>query len=101
MTNAARLDLLTGLAGIRLNRRKGGSVLDKSRDRSKREKSVDELRKENRSTYGMQPAKTLDQMLAKRASANRGFYNTADGRFGLTELRAQPMIEEVKTSSTA
>jgi hypothetical protein len=65
-----------------------------------KEKSVNELRAEIRTIYGIHPAKTLDQMLAKRASANRGFYKTADGRFGLTELRAQPMIEEVKTSST-
>ena len=41
-----------------------------------KEKSVDELRTEIRSTYGIQPAKTLDQMLAKQASANRGFYKT-------------------------
>jgi hypothetical protein len=65
-----------------------------------KEKSVHELRTEIRSTYGIQPAKTLDQMLAKRPSANRGFYKTAGGRFGFSELRAQPMVEEVKASST-
>ena len=48
------------------------------RNASGAERSADELRTEIRSTYGNQPTKTLDQMLAKRASANRGFYKTTD-----------------------
>src|SRR5258708_11917042 len=51
------------------------------------EKSVDELRQLIRATCGIEPAKSLDQMLYKRASAGRGFYKTTEGKFGLTELR--------------
>ena len=42
------------------------------------EKSVDELRQLIRTTHGIEPAKSLDQMLYKRASAGRGFYKTTE-----------------------
>ena len=54
-----------------------------------------------RTTYGIEPAKSLDQMLYKRASAGRGFYKTMEGKFGLTELRNGVVIEDVSLSSTA
>lgn len=50
------------------------------------EKSVDELRQLIRTTYGIEPAKSLEQMLYRRASASRGFDKTKEGKFGLTEL---------------
>jgi hypothetical protein len=65
------------------------------------EKSVDELRQLIRTTYGMEPAKSLDQMLYKRASAGRGFYKTTEGKFGLTELRKDAPIDDVPMTSTA
>ena len=64
------------------------------------EKSVDELRQLIRTTYGIEPAKSLDQMLYKRASAGRGFYKTTEGKFGLTELRMGVAIDDVPLSST-
>jgi hypothetical protein len=48
---------------------------------------VDELLQLIRTTYGIEPDKSLDQMLYKRASAGRGFYKTTEGKFGLTGLR--------------
>jgi hypothetical protein len=59
------------------------------------EKSVDELRQLIRTTYGIEPAKSLDQMLYKRASAGRGFYKTTEGKFGLTGLRKDVVIDDV------
>jgi hypothetical protein len=63
------------------------------------EKSVDELRQLIRTTYGIEPAKSLDQMLYKRASAGRGFYKTTEGKFGLTELLKGVAIDGVQLSS--
>jgi hypothetical protein len=60
---------------------------------------VDELRQLIRTTYGIEPAKSLDQMLYKRASAGRGFYKTTAGKFGLTELRKVVMIDDVPLPS--
>jgi hypothetical protein len=57
------------------------------------EKSVDELRQLIRTTCGIEPAKSLDQILYKRASAGRGFYKTTEGMFGLTELRKGVAID--------
>jgi hypothetical protein len=54
-----------------------------------------------RTTYGIEPVKSLDQMLHKRASAGRGFYKTMEGMFGLTELRKDVVIDDVPLSSTA
>jgi|HubBroStandDraft_6_1064221.scaffolds.fasta_scaffold105845_2 hypothetical protein len=65
------------------------------------EKSVDELRQLIRTTYGIEPAKSLDQMLYKRASAGRGFYKTTDGKFGLTELPRGVAIDDVPLPSAA
>jgi hypothetical protein len=45
--------------------------------------------------------KSLDQMLYKRASAGHGFYKTMEGKFGLTELRKDVVIDDVPLSSTA
>lgn len=64
------------------------------------EKTVDELREMIRRTYGIEPAKSLDQMLYKRSAGGRGFYKTADGRYGLSELRKGVAIEEVPMIST-
>lgn len=64
------------------------------------EKTVDELRQMIRTTYGVEPAKSLDQMLYKRASSGRGFYKTPEGRFGLTELRKGIQIDIVSMPST-
>jgi len=52
-------------------------------------------------TYGIEPAKSLDQMLYKRASAGRGFYKTTDGKFGLTELPRGVAIDDVPLPSAA
>jgi len=65
------------------------------------EKSVDELRQLIRTTYGIEPAKSLDQMLYKRAANGRGFYKTSEGKFGLTELRKGVSIDGVPLTSTA
>jgi len=40
-------------------------------------------------------------MLYKRASAGHGFYKTMEGKFGLTELRKDVVIDDVPLSSTA
>ena len=63
------------------------------------EKTPDEIRALIKKTYGIEPAKTLDQMLYKRASKGTLFYKTAEGRFGLLALRAT--TEEVRTPTTA
>jgi hypothetical protein len=63
------------------------------------EKTPDQLRALIKDTYGIDPAKSLDQMLYKRASKGKTFYKTEDGRFGLLELR--PTIERVRMPSTA
>jgi hypothetical protein len=63
------------------------------------EKTPDEIHALVKKTYGIEPAKTLDQMLYKRAGKGRTFYKTSDGRFGLLALRAT--IEEVRTPTTA
>jgi len=63
------------------------------------EKTPDEIRALIRKTYGIAPAKTLDQMLYKRSSKGITFYKTADGRFGLLSLRAN--TTEVRTPATA
>ena len=63
------------------------------------EKTPDEIRALIKKTYGIGPAKTLDQMLYKRASKGTMFYKTAEGRFGLLALRAT--TEEVRTPTTA
>jgi hypothetical protein len=63
------------------------------------EKTPDEIRALIRTTHGIDPAKTLDQMLYKRASKGTMFYKTAEGRFGLLALRAT--TEEVRTPTTA
>ena len=55
---------------------------------SSEEKTPDEVRALIKKTYGIEPAKTLDQMLYKRASKGTMFYKTAEGRFGLLALRA-------------
>ena len=41
----------------------------------------------------------MDQMLYKRSAQSKTFYKTADGRFGLLELRAT--TEEVRMPMTA
>jgi hypothetical protein len=48
----------------------------------------DEIRALIRTTYGVDPAKTLDQMLYKRAGKGTTFYKTADDRFGLLEFKS-------------
>jgi hypothetical protein len=63
------------------------------------EKTPDEIRALIKKTYGIEPAKTLDQMLYKRASKGTLFYKTAEGRFGLLALRAT--TEDVRTPTTA
>jgi hypothetical protein len=63
------------------------------------ERTPTELRELIKSTYGVEPAKTLDQMLYKRATAGNTFYKTADGKFGLLEFRV--VTEEVFNSSTS
>jgi hypothetical protein len=63
------------------------------------EKTPDEIRALIKKTYGIGPAKTLDQMLYKRASKGTMFYKTAEGRFGLRALRAT--TEDVRTPTTA
>ncbi len=70
-----------------------------SRTVSSEEKTPDKIRALIKKTYGIDPAKTLDQMLYKRASKGTMFYKTAEGRFGLLALRAT--TEEVRTPTTA
>lgn len=62
-------------------------------------KAPDDLRALIRETYGVEPVKTLDQMLYKRASKGQGFFKTHDGRFGLTEF--QPIVQQDRVPSTA
>ena len=62
---------------------------------------MDELRQLIRTTYGIEPAKSLDQMLYKRASAGPGFYKTTKGKFGLTELCKGVLIDDAPLSSSA
>jgi hypothetical protein len=50
-------------------------------------------------TYGIQPAKTLSDMLWKRARAGKGFYKTDDGEIGVTALQSH--VETVKVSNPA
>lgn len=40
-------------------------------------------------TYKLDPAKTLDQMIGRRAAEGKGFYKTENGEFGLTELKVE------------
>lgn len=63
------------------------------------EKTPDELRHLIRNTFGVDPAKSLDQMLYKRSAKGTVFYKTPNGRFGLLELKekidqsnASPML---------
>jgi alkyl hydroperoxide reductase subunit AhpC len=87
-----------------VNRKEQPNTLDMARTvlrNAGTEKSPDDLKVMIRTTYGIDPAKTLDQMLYKRASAGREFYKTEDGRFGLLELRKTPVIQEIRTPSTA
>jgi hypothetical protein len=58
------------------------------------ENTPDEIRALIRTTYGLDPAKTLDQMLYKRVAKGNRFYKTADGRFGLLEFKST--IEEMR-----
>ena len=86
-----------------VNRKEQPNTLDMARTvlrNAGTEKSPDDLKVMIRTTYGIDPAKTLDQMLYKRASAGREFYKTEDGRFGLLELRKAPLIQEIRTPST-
>jgi hypothetical protein len=94
-----------GLTSSPLNLKEQPNTLEMTRTILKNaggeEKSVDELRQLIRTTYGIEPAKSLDQMLYKRAAAGRGFYKTEDGKFGLSELRKGIAIDEVPLVSTA
>jgi len=63
------------------------------------EKTPDEIRALIRTTYGIDPAKTLDQMLYKRVAKGKTFYKTADGRFGLLEFKST--TEEMRLPNTA
>lgn len=49
-----------------------------------------------RTTYGVAPAKTIYQMLYKRAKRGERFFRTEQGEFGLMEM--QPEIQTVLTS---
>ena len=96
---------ITGLTSGPVNPKEQPNTLEMTRTILKNaggeEKSVDELRRLIRTTYGIEPAKSLDQMLYKRASAGRGLYKTTEGKFGLTELRKGVAIDDVPLSSTA
>ena len=59
-----------------------------SRIVSSEEKTPDEVRALIKKTYGIEPAKTLDQMLYKRVAKGKTFCKTADGRFGLLEFKS-------------
>jgi hypothetical protein len=86
-----------------VNRKEQPNTLDMARTvlrNAGTEKSPDDLKVMIRTTYGIDPAKTLDQMLYKRASAGREFYKTEDGRFGLLELRKAPLVQDIRTPST-
>jgi len=63
------------------------------------EKTPDEIRALIRTTYGLDSAKTLDQMLYKRVAKGKRFYKTADGRFGL--LKFKSTTEEMRLPNTA
>ena len=63
------------------------------------EKTPDEIRALIRTTYGIDPAKTLDQMLYKRVAKGKTFYKTADDRFGLREFKST--TEEIRIPNTA
>ena len=54
-----------------------------------------------RTTYGIDPAKTLDQMLYKRAQKNKGFYKTKEGEFGLSDGPQVPPASAAVMTSVA
>ena len=60
------------------------------------EKTPDEIRALIRTPYGIDPAKTLDQMLYKWVGEGKTFYKTADGRFGLLEFRSTTDVMRVR-----
>jgi hypothetical protein len=62
------------------------------------EKTPDEIRALIHKTYGVTAAKSLDQMLYKRAAQGKTFYKTESGKFGLLSLR--PSIEQVRMPAT-
>ena len=64
------------------------------------------IRQAIRETFGIEPAKTLDQMLYKRAQRNKGFFKTRDGEFGLAvpapeQKIGAAVIESVQVPTTA
>jgi hypothetical protein len=61
--------------------------------------SLQEILDEVKKTFGVEPAKTSDQMLWKRANQKKGFYKTEDGKFGLTKHLAE--VNKVETTTTA
>lgn len=63
------------------------------------EKTADEIRALIRTTYGLDSAKTLDQMLYKRVAKGKTFYKTADGFFGRIEFKST--MEEMRLPNTA
>lgn len=63
--------------------------------------TLQEIRTAIQQTYGIDPAKTLDQMLYKRAQRNKGFYKTGEGRFGLTDSTPTTVMTEVAVPTTA
>jgi hypothetical protein len=62
------------------------------------EKTPDEIRELILKTYGVKAAKSLDQMLYRRAAQGKTFYKTPSGRFGL--LSNKPKIEQVRIPAT-
>jgi len=52
-----------------------------------------------KTTFGVEAAKTSDQMLWRRANQKKGFYKTEDGLFGLTKDQAE--IKKVEATPSA
>ena len=63
--------------------------------------SLADILAEVKKTFGVEPAKTSDQMLWKRANQKKGFYKTEDGKFGLTKHLAEVNKMETVTTSVA
>jgi hypothetical protein len=61
--------------------------------------SMAEILADVKTTFGVEAAKTSDQMLWRRANQKKGFYKTEDGRFGLTKDQAE--IKKVEATPSA
>jgi hypothetical protein len=79
------------LRGVRKGIRKAsGTTMDMARQilsTSNKEMTAEEIRQAIVTTFGIQPASSMTQMLYKRSRAGSSFYKLDGGRYGLLEWR--------------